>query len=71
LDTVVDVNGYDPEGYYWYIMAQVLLQKVDKFKIGTVVRTRVDENGNQQVNPIRNHYLTHASMKSNSMMELC
>jgi hypothetical protein len=46
MDSVVDVNSYDPEGYDGYITAQVLLPKGDEFNIGTVVRRCVDENGN-------------------------
>ena len=46
VDELVESSEYDPEGYNGYISAQVLLPKGDEFKVGTVVRRRVDDNGN-------------------------
>ena len=37
---------YDPEVYDGYITAQVLLPKGGEFRVGNVIRRRVDENGN-------------------------
>jgi hypothetical protein len=36
MDSVVDMNGYDPEAYDVYITAQVLLPKGDDFKIRNI-----------------------------------
>ena len=46
VDELVESSDYDPEGYDGYITAQVLLPKGDEFKVGTVVRRKVDDRGN-------------------------
>lgn len=45
IDEIVGQNEYDPENYNGYITSQVLLPKEDEFKVGTVVKRSVDENG--------------------------
>jgi hypothetical protein len=56
VDPVVNDSDWDPEVYDGYITAQVLLPKGDEFKIGTIVRRRVDEKrnptGRSNPNPI-------------------
>jgi hypothetical protein len=56
IDEIVGQNEYDPENYNGYITSQVLLPRGDEFKVGTVVKRRVDENvkpsGKSNDNPI-------------------
>jgi Reverse transcriptase (RNA-dependent DNA polymerase) len=42
---IQEIDDYDPEGYDGYITAQVLLPKGEEFKIGTVVKRRLDDDG--------------------------
>jgi preprotein translocase subunit Sss1 len=45
IDDIVGTSGYDPEGYNGYITSEVILPKGDEFKIGKVVRRKVDADG--------------------------
>jgi transposase InsO family protein len=45
VDDIVGSSGYDPEGYNGYITAQVLLPKGEEFRVGTVIKRKVDDNG--------------------------
>jgi hypothetical protein len=51
-DSVVDMSGYDPNGYDGYILVQVLLPKGEEFKIGTAVKRCVNPTGKFNLNPL-------------------
>jgi hypothetical protein len=45
VDDIVGTLEYDPEGYNENITAQVFLPKEEEFRVGTVIKRKVDDNG--------------------------